>query len=293
MSRYFCSLGAIWVLLFWNLTRVPGRGLWRATSWSSDGCYVYWQLHRHTGVLPYGKERVNWANLREMSKKDLIGWHDLFRKSLSGFLNSSRPCSAGRLSSTGTQVNSFENTKWESQCKDQRWKYRALSNILGGTVAKGNISLVTFKKYLFIYHCIASQEREWTKWSSPRLNRTWTIWWDPFLFYLYFTFYMSSTLCYGGCLKTRWVSTSSTRTLLQRTSSLTKTRSVSDENWKTINCFHPFKHYHVWQSKRREILKVIFYTIVDSGRGGDGRTRRGLIIIWQIRLELHHCFLDK
>ena len=61
----------------------------------------------------YGKERMNWANLKEMSKKYLIGWHHLFRKSLSGFRNSSQLCSAGRLSSTGTQVNT-----------EQLWKYK-------------------------------------------------------------------------------------------------------------------------------------------------------------------------
>ena len=69
----------------------------------------------------------------------------------------------------------------------------------------------------------------------------------------------STALCYLGCLKTRWASTSSTRTLLQRTSSLTKTRSVVDESWKTIKCFHITNHCHVWQSKRRKILKVIFF----------------------------------
>ena len=65
----------------------------------------------------YGKERTNWVNLKAMSKKNWVT--AFFRKSLSGFLSSSRPCSAGRLSSTGTQVNSFENTKWRSQCKEQ------------------------------------------------------------------------------------------------------------------------------------------------------------------------------
>ena len=87
---------------------------------------VFQWLLRLLATLPlyrcfYGKERINWVNLKEMSKKNLIGWHHLFRKSLSGFLNSSRLCSAGRLSFTGTQVNSFENTKWESQCKKQHW----------------------------------------------------------------------------------------------------------------------------------------------------------------------------
>ena len=66
----------------------------------------------------YGKERTNKVNLKAMSKKNWVT--AFFRKSLSEFLSSSRLCSAGRLSSTGTQVNSFENTKWESQCKDQR-----------------------------------------------------------------------------------------------------------------------------------------------------------------------------
>ena len=80
-----------------------------------------------------------------------------------------------------------------------------------------------------------------------------------FIRILYFTFMYSTALCYLGCLKTRWASTSSTRTLLQRTSSLTKTRSVVDESWKTIKCFHITNHCHVWQSKRRKILKVIFF----------------------------------
>ena len=65
----------------------------------------------------YGKERTNWVNLKAMSKKNWVT--AFFRKSLSEFLSSSRLCSAGRLSSTGTQVNSFENTKWRSQCKEQ------------------------------------------------------------------------------------------------------------------------------------------------------------------------------
>ena len=64
-------LGAIWVLLFWNLTRVPGRGLWRATSWSSDGCYVYWQLHRHTGVSMAKKEPIGSIS-KQCQRK--IGW---------------------------------------------------------------------------------------------------------------------------------------------------------------------------------------------------------------------------